>query len=77
LSQITNSALSSAVGARIENPYSQNNIGRLVMELLVHQQNLLFFREELTAKQSLVGRLLLLRPLAEEEVKNQQRLKEK
>ena len=46
------------------------------MELFLHQQNLLFFRKQLAERQSLSERLLLLRLLAEEEAKDQQRPRE-
>jgi hypothetical protein len=47
------------------------------MELFIHRQNLLFFQKQLAEKRSLTERLLLLKLLAEEEAKDQQRPKEK
>jgi len=55
----------------------QNSAVCMVMELFIHQQNLLFFRKQLAEKINLAKRLMLLRLLAEEEAKDQQRPKEK
>ena len=46
------------------------------MDLFFHQRNLLFFQKQLAEKRSLLERLLLLRLLAEEEAKDQQRPRE-
>jgi len=49
----------------------------VVLEIFVHQQNILFLRKQLAETPNEARRLLLLRLLAEEEAKDQPQPKEK
>jgi hypothetical protein len=49
----------------------------VVLEIFIHQQNLLFLRKQLAEMPNEARRLILLRLLAEEEAKDQQQPKEK
>ena len=54
----------------LESVVAKINVGHLVMELFIHQQNLLFFRKQLAETPDEKRRLQLLKLLMDEETKN-------